>query len=83
MCGIFGLSKNTVLKNDYDNVLHDVEKFVKLSEKRGSDTFGVSFKLKNLNIIWIKASALQYLQKLYMDLLETPILIRLLQKYLY
>ena len=52
MCGIFGLSKNTVLKNDYDNVLHDVEKFVKLSEKRGSDTFGVSFKLKNLNIIY-------------------------------
>ena len=50
MCGIFGLSKNTVLKNDYDNVLHDVEKFVKLSEKRGSDTFGVSFKLKNLRI---------------------------------
>ena len=45
MCGIFGISTTIDPKQDYDKVISDLRKLITLSEKRGSDTFGVSFRL--------------------------------------
>ena len=52
MCGIFGISSNIDPVKDYDNIFSDIEKFVTLSELRGSDTFGISFKLKKNSILY-------------------------------
>ena len=52
MCGIFGISTNIDPVKDYENIFSDIEKFVKLSELRGSDTFGISFKLKKNSILY-------------------------------
>ena len=42
MCGIFGISKKINPTKDYNNIFIDLRTLVKLSESRGSDTFGVS-----------------------------------------
>ncbi len=47
MCGIFGISKKNLNPKDFDNILKDIEIYVSNSQKRGSDTFGLSFKLEN------------------------------------
>ncbi len=52
MCGIFGIAKNISSKNDYEKIIKDINLFVNYSENRGSDTFGVSFKLKDNIIIY-------------------------------
>tara|TARA_B100000963_G_scaffold334426_1_gene327638 strand:- start:5155 stop:7095 length:1941 start_codon:yes stop_codon:yes gene_type:complete len=52
MCGIFGISKANLSYNDYDNVIKDIEIYVNSSEKRGSDTFGISFKIKDEIILY-------------------------------
>ena len=52
MCGIFGISKKINASEDYNNIFLDIKTLVSLSELRGSDTFGVSFKLKDKNILY-------------------------------
>ena len=52
MCGIFGISKKINASEDYNNIFLDLKTLVSLSEPRGSDTFGVSFKLKDKNILY-------------------------------
>jgi glutamine---fructose-6-phosphate transaminase (isomerizing) len=52
MCGIFGISTTINPKQDYDKVNFDLKKLITLSEKRGSDTFGVSFKLADETLIY-------------------------------
>ena len=52
MCGIFGISKKINPSEDYENIFVDLGTLVKLNEPRGSDTFGVSFKLKNKTILY-------------------------------
>ena len=47
MCGIFGISYKINPKQDYDKIIFDLRQLVTLSEKRGSDTFGISVKLEN------------------------------------
>ena len=47
MCGIFGISKNVDKSKDYDKILEDINLYVGYSQNRGSDTFGISFKLKD------------------------------------
>ena len=47
MCGIFGISKNLDKSKDYDKILEDINLYVSYSQNRGSDTFGISFKLKD------------------------------------
>ena len=47
MCGIFGISKNIDSTKDYENILTDINLYVGYSQNRGSDTFGISFKLKD------------------------------------
>ena len=55
MCGIFGISQSNSISNNFDNILKDIEIYVDTSQKRGSDTFGLSFKLDN-EIILFKAN---------------------------
>ena len=55
MCGIFGISQSNSESNNFDNILKDIEIYVDTSQKRGSDTFGLSFKLDN-EIILFKAN---------------------------
>ena len=45
MCGIFGISKKNQCYKNFDHLIQDIEIYVKNSQKRGSDTFGLSFKL--------------------------------------
>jgi asparagine synthetase B (glutamine-hydrolysing) len=52
MCGIFGISATINPKQDYDKIIFDLKKLITLSEKRGSDTFGVSFKLTDKTLIY-------------------------------
>jgi len=52
MCGIFGISATINPKKDYDKIILDLKKLITLSEMRGSDTFGVSFKLTNKTLIY-------------------------------
>ncbi len=52
MCGIFGISKTNLRYNEYDNLIKDIKIYVNSSEKRGSDTFGLSFKLKDKIILY-------------------------------
>jgi len=47
MCGIFGISKKNINKSDHENLFYDIDLYVKLNQLRGSDTFGLSFKLEN------------------------------------
>ena len=55
MCGIFGISQSNLNLNNFDNILRDIEIYVDTSQKRGSDTFGLSFKLDN-EIVLFKAN---------------------------
>ena len=52
MCGIFGISATINPKQDYDKIILDLKKLITLSEMRGSDTFGVSFKLTSKTLIY-------------------------------
>ena len=52
MCGIFGIAKSQINIKEYDNILKDIKLYVKYNEIRGSDTFGISFKLENENILY-------------------------------
>ena len=52
MCGIFGISAAVNLQEDYNKIIYDIKKLISLSEKRGSDTFGISFKLEKKTIIY-------------------------------
>ncbi len=47
MCGIFGISRSNLKSNNFDDILKDIKIYVDNSQKRGSDTFGLSFKLEN------------------------------------
>ncbi len=55
MCGIFGISKKELTPINFDNIIKDIENYVNSSQKRGSDTFGLSFKLDD-EIILYKAN---------------------------
>ncbi len=55
MCGIFGIGKKNLSSNDLNNIYKDIEIYVKNSQKRGSDTFGLSFKT-NKEIVLYKAN---------------------------
>ena len=55
MCGIFGISQSNLNLNNFDNILKDIEIYVDSSQTRGSDTFGLSFKLDN-EIVLFKAN---------------------------
>jgi len=52
MCGIFGISSKINSEQDYDKIIFDLKQLVTLSEKRGSDTFGVSIKLPDETLIY-------------------------------
>tara|TARA_B100000767_G_C19764837_1_gene537010 strand:+ start:145 stop:2088 length:1944 start_codon:yes stop_codon:yes gene_type:complete len=52
MCGIFGISSAINPNQDYDKIVFDLKQLTILSEKRGSDTFGVSIKLFDQTIIY-------------------------------
>ena len=52
MCGIFGISYKINPKQDYDKIIFDLRQLVTLSEKRGSDTFGISVKLLEETLIY-------------------------------
>ena len=52
MCGIFGISSKINPEQDYDKIIFDLKQLVTLSEKRGSDTFGVSIKLPDETLIY-------------------------------
>ena len=52
MCGIFGISSAINPNQDYDKIVFDLKQLTILSEKRGSDTFGVSIKLLDQTIIY-------------------------------
>jgi len=41
MCGIFGISSKINPSEDYDQIIFDLKRLITLSEKRGSDTFGI------------------------------------------
>ena len=52
MCGIFGISSKIDPKQDYNKINFDLKQLVTLSERRGSDTFGVSIKLLDKTLIY-------------------------------
>ena len=52
MCGIFGISSTVNPKQDYNKIIFDLKELTTLSEKRGSDTFGISIKLYDQTIIY-------------------------------
>ena len=52
MCGIFGISKKNINLEDYDKIIKDVDLYVEYNQKRGSDTFGLSFKLEDKVILY-------------------------------
>ena len=50
MCGIFGIVSNSNV--NLEKINFDIKSFVKYSEARGSDTFGVSLKVEGLNYVF-------------------------------
>ena len=50
MCGIFGIVSNSNI--NLEKINFDIKSFVKYSEVRGSDTFGVSLKVEGLNYVF-------------------------------
>ena len=54
MCGIFGFHQNLdlSLKSNFDQLTNDLKLFSKLSKLRGSDTYGLAFKMNKKNIIY-------------------------------
>ena len=52
MCGIFGISQSKLKPINFDNILQDIKIYVDTSQKRGSDTFGLSFKLEDEIIVF-------------------------------
>ena len=54
MCGIFGVAINDKSNKfiELKNIKSDFKTLVKLSQKRGSDTFGFSIKYENINKIY-------------------------------
>jgi len=52
MCGIFGISQSQLRPINFDNILKDIKIYVDTSQIRGSDTFGISFKLDDEIIIF-------------------------------
>ena len=52
MCGIFGIGKKNLSLNNLNNIYEDIEIYVKTSQKRGSDTFGLSFKTEKEVILY-------------------------------
>ena len=50
MCGIFGIVSNSNI--DLEKINFDIKNFVKYSEARGSDTFGISLKVEGLNYVF-------------------------------
>lgn len=52
MCGIFGISNKIDPEKDYSKIIEDLEYLVSLSETRGSDTFGVSIKTAEENLLF-------------------------------
>ena len=52
MCGIFGISSKINPSEDYDQIIFDLKRLITLSEKRGSDTFGISIKLLDKTLIY-------------------------------
>ena len=72
MCGIFGISKKNINLEDYDKIIKDVDLYVEYNQKRGSDTFGLSFKLED-KVILYKANekpSLAIKKKNYKDFLN-------------
>ena len=54
MCGIFGFHHNLdlSLKSNFDQLTKDLKLYSKLSKLRGSDTYGLAFKINKKNIIY-------------------------------
>ena len=52
MCGIFGISKKNLASNDLNKILEDIKIYTNSSQKRGSDTFGVSIKLESEVVLY-------------------------------
>ena len=52
MCGIFGISSKINPEEDYNKIIEDLKYSVSLSESRGSDTFGVSIKTSEENLLF-------------------------------
>ena len=52
MCGIFGISPSNLKENNFDKILKNINIYIDKSQKRGSDTFGLSFKLDNKIILF-------------------------------
>tara|TARA_Y100000590_G_scaffold469982_1_gene661105 strand:- start:1189 stop:3123 length:1935 start_codon:yes stop_codon:yes gene_type:complete len=79
MCGIFGISKKNVFSQDYEKIINDIDLYIKHNQKRGSDTFGVSFKLQN-EIILYKANekpSIAIKRKSYNDFLNDNIKLKI------
>ncbi len=75
MCGIFGISTTVDPERSYEKIIHDIKQFISLSEKRGSDTFGISFKLDKKIIIYkINEKPLKAINKIdYLKFLDSNI----------
>ena len=52
MCGIFGVISDVEPNLALKKINSDIKKFVKFSEKRGSDTFGVSLKVDDAHYVF-------------------------------
>ena len=52
MCGIFGVISNVEPDLALKKINFDIKQFVKFSEKRGSDTFGVSLKVDDIHYVF-------------------------------
>ncbi len=52
MCGIFGISKKNLVSDDLNKILEDIKIYTNSSQKRGSDTFGVSIKLESEVVLY-------------------------------
>ena len=52
MCGIFGIGKKNLSLSNLNNIYKDIETYVKTSQKRGSDTFGLSFKTEKEVVLY-------------------------------
>ena len=75
MCGIFGISKKSIYSSDYEKIIKDINLYIKHNQQRGSDTFGISFKLEN-EIVLYKANekpSLAVKKKNYKNFLEDNI----------
>ena len=47
MCGIFGIAKQKLDEIEKKYLINDINVYVESNQQRGSDTYGLSFKLKN------------------------------------